>query len=89
MNIRKKKKIKKKKITIEIPETVYFLIKKATIARNTTIDLAKDSLTKISDIMREALVDGLVKLKEIRNEADKRLKEKAKNETKQMNKNEP
>ncbi len=80
-----KKKIKKRKITFEVPEPVYHLMKKAVIVRNTTIDIAKDSLIKISDIGRESLVRGLVALKEIQSEADKRLKDKAKRETKQLN----
>jgi len=82
----KDKKIKKKKITFEVPEPVYHLIKKAVVVRNTSLDLAKDSLTKISDIARESLVKGLVSLKEIESEADKRLKEKAKREAKELNK---
>ncbi len=82
----KKTKIKKKKITFEVPEPVYHLMKKAVVARNTSIDVTKDSLIKISDIAREALVKGLVSLKEVENEANKRLKEKAKKEAKQLRK---
>jgi len=88
MKIRKmeKQKMKKRKITFEVPEPVYHLMKKAVVAKNTTIDVTKDSLVKISDVARESLVNGLVALKEIGSEADKRLKEKAKNETKQLSK---
>ena len=77
MQIRKmkKQKMKKRKITFEVPEPVYHLMKKAVVAKNTTIDVTKDSLIKISDIARESLVSGLVALKEIGSEADKRLKE--------------
>ena len=82
----KKRKIKKRKITFEVPEPVYHLMKKAVIAKNMTIDVAKDSLTKISDVARESLVKGLVSLKEIESEANKKLKEKAKSETKQLSK---
>jgi len=82
----KKTKIKKRKITFEVPEPVYHLMKKAVVAKNTTIDIAKDSLIKISDVARESLVKGLVSLKEVENEANKRLREKAKSETKQLNK---
>jgi len=81
-----KKKIKKRKITFEIPEPVYHLMKKAVVMKNTTIDVTKDSLIKISDVARESLVKGLVALKEVGNEADKRLREKAKSETKQLSK---
>ena len=81
-----KTKIKKRKITFEVPEPVYHLMKKAVIAKNTTIDVAKDSLIKISDVARESLVKGLVNLKEVENEANKRLREKAKSETKQLSK---
>ena len=81
-----KTKIKKKKITFEVPEPVYHLLKKAVVVKNTTIDITKDSLIKISDVARECLVKGLVSLKEIENEANKRLKEKAKSETKQLSK---
>ncbi len=81
-----KQKMKKRKITFEVPEPVYHLMKKAVVAKNTTIDVTKDSLVKISDVARESLVNGLVALKEIGSEADKRLKEKAKNETKQLSK---
>jgi len=80
-----KKKIKKRKVTFEVPEPVYQLMKRAVITKNTTIDVTKDSLIKISDVARESLVKGLVALKEIEGEADKRLKEKAKSETKQLN----
>ena len=79
-----KKKIKKRKITFEVPEPVYHLMKRAVIVRNATIDIAKDSLIKISDVARESLVKGLVAIKEIESEADKRLKEKAKFETKKL-----
>ena len=79
-----KKKIKKRKITFEVPEPVYHLMKKAVVTKNTTIDVAKDSLIKISDVARESLVKGLVTLKEVENEANKRLREKAKSETKQL-----
>jgi len=82
----KKTKIKKRKITFEVPEPVYHLMKKAVVAKNTTIDVAKDSLVKISDVARECLVKGLVSLKEIENEANRRLREKAKSETKQLSK---
>jgi len=82
----KKTKIKKRKITFEVPEPVYHLMKKAVVAKNTTIDVAKDSLIKISDVARESLVKGLVSLKEVENEANKRLREKAKSETKQLSK---
>ena len=82
----KKIKIKKRKITFEVPEPVYHLMKKAVVAKNTTIDVAKDSLIKISDVARESLVKGLVSLKEVENEANKRLREKAKSETKQLSK---
>jgi len=82
----KKTKIKKRKITFEMPEPVYHLMKKAVVAKNTTIDVAKDSLIKISDVARESLVKGLVSLKEVENEANKRLREKAKSETKQLSK---
>ena len=61
-------------------------MKKAVVAKNTTIDVAKDSLIKISDVARESLVKGLVSLKEVENEANKRLREKAKSETKQLSK---
>jgi len=74
----KKTKIKKRKITFEVPEPVYHLLKKIVVAKNTTIDVTKDPLIKISDVAREALVKGLVALKEIENEANKRLEEKAK-----------
>jgi len=88
MKIRKmeKQKMKKRKITFEVPEPVYHLMKKAVVAKNTTIDVTKDSLVKISDVARESLVNGLVALKEIGSEADKRLKKKTKNETKQLSK---
>ena len=82
----KKTKIKKRKITFEVPEPVYHLMKKAVVVKNTTIDVTKDSLTKISDVARESLVKGLVTLKEVQREADKKLKEKAKSETKQLSK---
>ncbi len=88
MQIRKMetKKIKKRKITFEVPEPVYHLMKRAVVARNTTIDITKESLTKISDVARESLIKGLVTLREIKSEADKRLKQKAKDETKQLSK---
>ena len=82
----KKTKIKKRKITFEVPEPVYHLMKKAVVAKNTTIDVTKDSLIKISDVARESLVNGLVALKEVENEANKRLREKAKSETKRLSK---
>jgi len=82
----KKTKIKKRKITFEVPEPVYHLMKKAVVAKNTTIDVAKDSLIKISDVARESLIKGLVSLKEVENEANKRLRERAKSETKQLSK---
>ena len=82
----KKTKIKKRKITFEVPEPVYQLMKRAVVVKNTTIDVTKDSLIKISDVGRESLVKGLVAIKEIQSEADKRLKEKAKSETKELSK---
>ena len=81
-----KTKIKKRKITFEVPEPVYHLMKKAVVVKNTAIDVTKDSLVKISDVARESLVKGLVALKEVENEANKRLRETAKSETKQLSK---
>ncbi len=78
--------IKMKRVTIVIPESVYNLLKQATIIRNKSKNLGKENLSTVSDIMREAIIRGLSSWKEIDKELSRRLKSKSKKDIKYINK---
>ncbi len=79
-------RIKTRRVTIVVPESIYQLIKKATIIRNKSKNIAREELSTVSDIMREALIRGLTAWKEIDREASTRLKTRAKRDIKHMKK---
>ncbi len=81
-----KKKIKTRKITLVIPESSYQLFKQTTVLANQTAVAAGKGLEKVSDIIREAMIKGLTAWKGINREADKRLREQAKEELREVGK---
>jgi len=74
-------KVKTRRMTIVVPESVYQTLQKATNAKNQTIDFTSENLSKVSDTAREALVKGLASWKKINMEA----KKKAEEDVKKMN----
>ncbi len=82
-------KPKTRRVTIVIPESTYQLLKQITIIKNKSKNLAKEQLSTVSDIMREALIRGIMAWKEIDKEASRRLKMRAKREIKHLKKGHP
>ena len=65
-----------------VPEAAYQFFKQATVVKNQAAVAAGEGLAKVSDTMREAMVNGLAEWKKI----DAEAKRKAEHDLKKMNK---
>lgn len=75
-----------RKVTFVIPESAYQFFEHATVFANLARVKGGKGLKTVSDSMRDAMIKGLTTWKEINREADKRLKERAKEELKKLGK---
>ena len=69
-------KEKLKKISFYVPENVYKKYESAALAKSRATVAAGKGLTKMSEMLREGLIKGLVTMKELNVEAEKRVKKK-------------